>query len=59
MTPEVFLLELHGAVAVFPQRVRCAVEKSGMAGRVEMLQLTEQVWLCKILWGYTWHVVLL
>jgi hypothetical protein len=59
MAPEVFLLELHGAVAVFPQRVRGAMEESGVAGRVEMLQLAEQVCLGKILGGHPWHVVLL
>ncbi len=59
MTPEVFLLELRGTAAVFSQRLRCAVQESAMAGRVEMLQLTEQVCLGKVLGGHTWHVVLL
>jgi hypothetical protein len=59
MTPEVFLLELRGAVTVFTQRIRCAVQEGAVAGRVEVLQLAEQVCLCKILGGHTWHVVLL
>jgi hypothetical protein len=53
MTPEVLLLELHGAAAVLTQRIRCAVQEGAMAGRVEMLQLAEQVRLCKILGGHT------
>jgi hypothetical protein len=59
MTPEVFFLELRGAAAVFTQRIRCTVQESAVAGRVEMLQLAEQVCLCKVLGGHTWHVVLL
>jgi hypothetical protein len=59
MTPEVLLLELRGAVTVFTQRIRCTVQEGAVAGRVEVLQLAEQVCLCKILGGYTWHVVLL
>jgi hypothetical protein len=59
VTPKVFVLEERGAAAVFPQRVRRAVQKSAVAGRVEMLQLTEQVCFCKILGVHAWHVVLL
>jgi hypothetical protein len=44
---------------VFAQRLRCAVQESAVASRVEMLQFAEQVCLCKILGGHTWHVVLL
>jgi hypothetical protein len=59
MTPEVLLLELGGAAAVFAQRIRCAVQESAVAGRVEMFEFAEQVCLCKVLGGHTWHVVLL
>jgi hypothetical protein len=53
MTPEVLLLELHGAAAVLTQRIRCTVQESGVAGCVEMLQLAEQVLLGKILGVHT------
>jgi hypothetical protein len=53
MTPEVFLLELGGAAAVFSQCIRWAVQESAMAGRMEMLELAEQVCLCKVLGGHT------
>ena len=59
MTPEVFLLQCRGAAAVLTQGIRCAVQEGAVAGRVEMLQLAEQVCLGKILGGHTWHVVLL
>jgi hypothetical protein len=59
VAPEVFLLEERGAATVFTQRIRCAVQESTVAGRVEMLQLTKQICLGKILGGHTWHVVLL
>jgi hypothetical protein len=39
MTPEVFLLKLRGAVTVFTQRIRRAVQESDVTGRVEILQL--------------------
>jgi hypothetical protein len=59
VTPKVFLLQCRSAAAVLTQGIWCTVQEGAVAGRVEMLQLTEQVCLGKILGGHTWHVVLL
>ncbi len=53
MTPKIFLLKLRGAAAVFTQRARCSMQESAVASRMEMLQLAEQVCLCKVLGPHT------